>query len=396
MKILVTGAGGFVGKNLCAALRTLKDCSAPHPDVEEVFLFEKDDPAEKLADYCAQCDFVFHLAGVNRSGKREDFYSANGDFTAGLLAVLREKGNCCPVMISSSVQATLAGRYDGDYGKSKLEGEKAAFDHAQKTGAKVLVYRFPNLFGKWGRPSYNSVVATFCSNISRGLAVVVDNPAAEIELAYIDDVVAELISALSGKETRCDFDENGVKTFNTAGKYCTVAVTEKVTVGKLKSLIEEFASFDKTITVPAMPSGSFVKKLYSTYLSYIPAEKAAVELNMHSDARGSFTELLKIADGGQFSVNVALPGVTKGQHWHNSKWEIFVVVSGEGVIRQRCVLTDEVYEIKVSGERPVAVRMLPGYTHSIENTGATAPLVTLMWANEQFDARCPDTFYEKV
>ena len=261
MKILVTGAGGFVGKNLCAALRTLKDCSAPHPDVEEVFLFEKDDPSEKLADYCAQCDFVFHLAGVNRSGKREDFYSTNGDFTAGLLAVLREKGNCCPVMISSSVQATLAGRYDGDYGKSKLEGEKAAFDHAQKTGAKVLVYRFPNLFGKWGRPSYNSVVATFCSNISRGLAVVVDNPAAEIELAYIDDVVAELISALSGKETRCDFDENGVKTFNTAGKYCTVAVTEKVTVGKLKILIEEFASFDKTITVPAMPSGSFVKKL---------------------------------------------------------------------------------------------------------------------------------------
>ena len=399
MNVLVTGAGGFLGKNLCRALENIQkgsDRAYKGPRIDLIYRYEKDDDPNILDNYCRDCGFVFHLAGVNRSADKRDFYDGNAAFTRTLLQKLRENGNACPVMAASSVQATLAGRYDGDYGRSKLEGEKALFEHNGATGAKTLVYRFPNLFGKWGRPSYNSVVATFCHNAARGLPLTVTDSDAEIELAYIDDVIDELKRALSGGETRCDFDSDGKRKFSAQGRYCTVPVTEKTTVGEIARLIESFAAFSETLTVPAMPEGSLVKKLYSTFLSYLPPEKAAVRLNAHRDERGSFTEILKMASGGQMSVNVSLPGVTKGQHWHNSKWEIFVTVSGEGLIRQRCVGCGEIYETRVSGENPVAVRMLPGYTHSIVNLSDDKPLVTLMWANERFDADAPDTYYEKV
>ena len=387
MKILITGAGGFVGKNLAAALKNIQkgyDRTRGTLAVDELFLYDKGNTHEELADYCAKADFVFHLAGVNRPADPAEFMTGNRDLTAALLQALEQAGNTCPVMLSSSVQATLKGRFAGsEYGKSKLAAEALVLAHAAQTGAKALIYRLPNLFGKWCRPNYNSVVATFCHNIARGLPITVSDPAIELELAYIDDLVEELIAALSAKEHR-------------AGDYCAVPVTHRVTLGRLTELLYTFAAQPHTLQMPEMPCGSFEKKLYSTYLSYLPAERVAYPLTVNEDARGSFTEVLKTANCGQFSVNVSRPGITKGQHWHHSKWELFVVVSGQALIRQRRVGGDEVIEHRVSGSAPTAVQMLPGYTHSIVNLSDTEDLVTLMWANEGFDKSRPDTFFEEV
>ena len=399
MKILVTGARGFVGRNLVSQLHNIRDGKARNYGIagEELTIYEYDmdsDPAE-LDVYCKQADFVFNLAGVNRPEKSEDFMRGNFGFASELLDCLKRHGNPAPVMLSSSIQATLAGRFgNSEYGRSKLAGEELFFAYGRETGAPVYVYRFPNLMGH-SRPNYNSAVSTFCWAVANDQPYTVNDRSTALELLYIDDLVEGMFDLLEGKAQHCAFD--GVETVLQAdGRYCCVPVTHKVTLGEIVDLLTQFKAQPETLLMPEMPDGSFAKKLYSLYLTYLPAEHFKYPLKMNADERGSFTELLKTAGCGQVSVNITRPGVTKGQHWHNSKWEIFVVVSGEGVIRQRCVLTDEVYEIKVSGERPVAVRMLPGYTHSIENTGATAPLVTLMWANEQFDARCPDTFYEKV
>lgn len=398
MKILVTGARGFVGKNLCYALKNVKngfDKTVPGLVVDDVYEYDKEDGADKLEYYCENADFVFHLAGVNRSGNAGDFMAGNVGFTETLLSVLKEKGNACPVMLSSSVQATLIGRYDGEYGRSKKESERIVFEYGKETGAKTLVYRFPNLFGKWGAPNYNSVVATFCYNASRGLPVTVNDPSAVLEMLYIDDLVAEMTAALQGKEHRCEYD--GVRPVPCEnGRYCVAKVTYNVTVGRIRDLIESFVSWRETLLIPEMPDGSFEKKLYSTYLSYLPAENVCVPLKTHEDARGSFTEIIKTLNCGQFSVNVSRPGITKGQHWHNSKWEIFVVVSGTGLIRQRRMGDGNVIETPVSGKVLQAVRLLPGYTHSIVNLSSEQDLVTFMWANERFDPGAPDTFSEPV
>ncbi len=398
MKILVTGANGFVGKNLCEALKNIrdgKDKTRPALCVEEIFAFDIDTPAECLDEYCKQCDFVFHLAGVNRPQNPEEFMKGNFGFTSTLLDTLKKYGNTCPVMISSSIQATCIGRYDSDYGRSKKAGEELMFAYGEETGAKVLVYRFPNLFGKWCRPNYNSAVATFCHNIANDLPIQVSDRSVQLELLYIDDLLEEMLCALIGEGHRCSFD--GIQTvLSEEGKYFAAPVTHKVTLGEIVDLLYSFAKQPETLIMPSIPSGSFAKKLYSTYLSYLPKEKVAFDLKTNVDARGSFTELLKTADCGQFSVNISKPGITKGQHWHHSKWEFFIVVSGKGLIQMRKIGSDEVLNFEVSGEKIQAIHMLPGYTHNIINLSDSENLVTVMWANESFDPQKPDTFFEVV
>ena len=405
MKILVTGAAGFVGKNLVAALRNLqekKDRTRPDLMIDEIFEYDIATDPSLLDGFCQEADFVFHLAGVNRPKEQSEFMEGNYGFASVLLDTLKKYGNTCPVMLSSSIQATLLGRYAGsDYGKSKLAGEELFFDYAKETGAKVLIYRFPNLFGKWCRPNYNSAVATFCHNYANDLPIQVNDPAVELELLYIDDLVAEMLDALEGKEHHCEFD--GVSAVaKDDGRYCFVPVTHKATLGEIVQLLDSFRSQPKTLMMPEIPDGSFAKKLYSTYLSYLPQEKAIFPLKMNCDDRGSFTELLKTQSCGQFSVNISRPGITKGQHWHHSKWEFFIVVSGHGLIQERRVGLDEngnpypVRNYEVSGEKIEAVHMLPGYTYNIVNLSETENLVTVMWANENFDPEHPDTFFEPV
>ena len=399
MNVLITGAAGFVGKNLSAALQCIRngtDRSHPGLSIGELYLYDRNSPDSLLEEGCRKADFVFNLAGVNRPKEQAEFMQGNFGFASTLLDTLKRFGNTCPVMLASSIQATLAGRYaQGEYGKSKKAGEELFFSYARETGARVLVYRFPNLFGKWCRPNYNSAVATFCHNIARDLPITVNDPGTELELVYIDDLVEEMLLALEGKEHRCTFDAlDAVLTED--GPYCAVPVTHKATLGRIVALLETFHRQPQTLMMPEIPAGSFEKKLYSTYLSYLPREKAAFPLNMHGDHRGSFTELLRTENCGQFSVNISRPGVTKGQHWHHSKWEFFIVVSGHGLIQQRKIGTDEVLDFEVSGEQIQAVHMLPGYTHNIINLSDTRDLVTVMWANECFDPEKPDTFFEVV
>ena len=398
MKILITGAHGFVGKNLCAQLNNIKDGKARNypVTVSQVMEYDLDTDPALLDDFCAQADFVFNLAGVNRPKDQSEFMQGNFGFASTLLDTLKKHGNTCPVMLSSSIQATLIGRYStSDYGKSKLAGEELFFDYAQETGAKVLVYRFPNLFGKWCRPNYNSVVATFCHNIAHDLPIQVNDPSVQLEMLYIDDLVEEMIAALSGKEHHCEFD--GVETvLKEEGRYCAVPVTHHVTLGEIVDLLHQFTEQPQNLIIPEIPANSFAKKLYSTYLSYLPKEKVSFPLKMNVDDRGSFTEMLRSEKCGQVSINISKPGVTKGQHWHNTKWEFFIVVSGHGLIQQRKLGTDEVIEFEVSGEKIEAVHMLPGYTHNIINLSETENLVTVMWANEIFDPTHPDTFFEPV
>lgn len=398
MKILVTGAKGFVGKNLVCALNNLKDGkdrTRPELKIDAVYEYDIENTAAELDEYCAQADFVFNLAGVNRPKDSEEFKKGNFGFASLLLDTLKKHGNKCPVMLSSSIQATLIGRYDGEYGRSKKAGEDLFFDYAKETGAKVLVYRFPNLFGKWCKPNYNSAVATFCYNTAHDLPITINDRATELELLYIDDLIFEMCDALEGKEHRAEFD--GVKTvLSENGKYCAAPITHRVTLGEIADLLETFGAQSKTLVVPEMPENSFAKKLYSTYLSYLPKEKIAFPLKMNADARGSFTELLKTEKCGQISVNISKPGITKGEHWHNTKWEFFIVVSGRALIEERKIGTDEVLKFEVSGEKIEAVHMLPGYTHNIINLSDTEDLVTVMWANEAFNPARPDTYFEKV
>ena len=399
MNILITGAAGFVGKNLTAALECIrdgKDRTLPGLTIGELYLYDLDSPNSLLEEACQKADFVFNLAGVNRPQTQEEFMQGNFGFASTLLNTLKKYGNTCPVMLSSSIQATLVGRYaNGEYGRSKKAGEDLFFAYGEETGAKVLVYRFPNLFGKWCRPNYNSAVATFCHNYAHDLPITVNDPAVQLELLYIDDLVDEMIAALEGREHRCEFD--GVDTVLTEnGRFCAAPVTHKVTLGEIVEMLDGFKAQPQTLLMPEIPAGSFAKKLYSTYLSYLPKEKAAFPMKMNCDARGSFTELLRTEKCGQFSVNVSLPGITKGQHWHHTKWEFFIVVSGHGLIQQRKVGSDEVLNFEVSGDQIEAVHMLPGYTHNIINLSETENLVTLMWANECFDSNKPDTFFEKV
>ena len=398
MKILVTGAAGFVGKNLCAALKNIKegkDRTHPSLAIEEIYEYDIDSPAALLEEACEKADFVFNLAGVNRPQNPEEFMQGNFGFASTLLRTLEKYNNKCPVMVSSSIQATCIGRYDSDYGRSKKAGEKLVFAYGEETGAKVLVYRFPNLFGKWCRPNYNSAVATFCNNIANDLPITVNDPSVTLELLYIDDLVDEMMAALEEREHRCEFD--GINTvLCDDGRYCAAPITHKVTLGEIVSLLESFRDQPATLTMPEIPYNSFAKKLYSTYLSYLPKEKVSFPLKMNVDARGSFTELLRTEKCGQFSVNISKPGITKGQHWHNTKWEFFIVVSGHGLIQERKIGSDEVLNFEVSGEKIEAIHMLPGYTHNIINLSDTEDLVTVMWANECFDPNKPDTFFEPV
>ena len=398
MNILITGAAGFVGKNLTAALQSFKDGKdRTHPGLEigELYLYDIDSPAELLEEACRKADFVFNLAGVNRPQNQEEFMQGNFSFASTLLDTLKKYRNTCPVMISSSIQATCIGRYDSEYGRSKKAGEELVFAYGEETGAKVLVYRFPNLFGKWCRPNYNSAVATFCNNTANDLPITVNDPAVQLELLYIDDLVDEMVAALEGKEHHCEFD--GIDTVLTPeGRYCAASITHKVTLGEIVALLESFKNQPQTLMMPEIPHNSFAKKLYSTYLSYLPKEKVAFPLKMNVDARGSFTELLRTKKCGQFSVNISKPGITKGQHWHHTKWEFFVVVSGKGLIQMRKIGSDEVLNFEVSGDKIEAVHMLPGYTHNIINLSETQDLVTVMWANELFDPNKPDTFFEVV
>ena len=399
MNILVTGAKGFVGKNLCAQLRTIaegKNKSYGEINIGDIYEYDIDSTAEQLDEYCQKADFVFNLAGVNRPQNSEEFMQGNFGFASTLLDTLRKHNNRCPVMLSSSIQATLVGRYaEGDYGKSKKAGEELFFAYGAETGARVLVYRFPNLFGKWCRPNYNSAVATFCNNIANDLPIMVNDRSTCLELLYIDDLVDEMIAALKGEEHHCEFE--GVDTIlNPEGRYCAAPITHKVTLGEIVDLLEMFRKQPETLQVPEIPYNSFAKKLYSTYLSYLPKEKVAFALKMNVDARGSFTELLRSEKCGQVSINISKPGITKGEHWHNTKWEFFIVVSGHGLIQERKIGTDEVIEFEVSGEKIEAIHMLPGYTHNIINLSEKEDLVTVMWANESFDPAHPDTFFEKV
>lgn len=399
MKILVTGAKGFVGRNLVAQLKNIMDGKARcYGDlaVSGIYEYDVDSTQEQLDEWCSDCDFVFNLAGVNRPQNQEEFMQGNCGFAGMLLDMLKKHGNKCPVMISSSIQATLAGRFGtSEYGQSKKAGEELVFDYGRQTGVKVLVYRFPNLFGKWCRPNYNSAIATFCNNIANDLPIQVNDRNVEMELLYIDDLVDEMINALKGNEHRCEFE--GVETVPVeGGRYCYCPVTHKAMLGEIVDMLYSFAAQPKTLEMPEIPSGSLAKKLYSTYLSYLPKEKVAFELKMNKDERGSFTELLHTFNSGQVSVNISKPGITKGQHWHNSKWEFFIVVAGHGLIQQRRIDSDEVVEFEVSGERIEAVHMLPGYTHNIINLSKTENLVTVMWANETFDPDRPDTYFEVV
>lgn len=399
MKILVTGAKGFVGQNLVANLKNIqqgKNRTRPALQIDEIYEYDITSTQQELDTYCAQADFVFNLAGVNRPKDQSEFMQGNFGFASTLLDTLKKHGNTCPVMLASSIQATLIGRYgESDYGKSKLAGEELFFAYAGETGAQVLVYRFPNLFGKWCRPNYNSVIATFCNNIANDLPIQVNNPNVELELLYIDDLVEEMLDALEGKAHRCNYD--GLAAQAAAdGRYCYAPTTHKVTLGEIVELLDLFKAQPQSLVMPEIPYNSFAKKLYSTYLSYLPTEKTIFDLKMNKDERGSFTELLKTLSCGQFSVNISKPGITKGEHWHNSKWEFFIVVAGHGLIQERRIGSDEIREYEVSGDKIQAVQMLPGYTHNIINLSQTENLVTVMWANEQFDPQHPDTFGEKV
>lgn len=398
MNILITGANGFVGKNLAAALANIKegkDKTRPEICVDELYLYDIDSSRDLLETACKNADFVFNLAGVNRPQTQEEFMQGNFGFASELLEALKRYENTCPVMLSSSLQATLIGRYDSEYGRSKKAGEDLFFEYAKETGAKVLVYRFPNLFGKWCKPNYNSVVATFCHNIANDIPITVDSKDTQLELLYIDDLINEMLDALVGREHHCCFD--GIETvFSRAGEFCAVPNSHKVTLGEIVDLLHAFKEYPQTLIMPELAQDSFAKKLYSTYLSYLPRNKCSFPLKMNIDERGSFTELLKTKKHGQISVNISKPGITKGQHWHHSKWEMFIVVSGEALIQQRKVGTDDVLQFRVSGENIEAVYMLPGYTHNITNLSETKDLITVMWANEEFDAKHPDTFFEVV
>lgn len=399
MKILVTGAKGFVGKNLCAQLKNIRDGKARcygNVTVSEVYEYDLDSTPEELDAWCAAADFVFNLAGVNRPQNQEEFMAGNFGFASSLLDTLKKNKNSCPVMLSSSQQASLTGRFgNSEYGRSKKAGEDLFLQYGEETGSRVLVYRFPNLFGKWCRPNYNSAVATFCNAFANDLPYTVNDPSVELELLYIDDLVDEMIACLRGEEHRCEFEGLEVAP-SASGRYCYVPVTHKATLGEIVDLLKSFAAQPQTLIVPEIPAGSFAKKLYSTYLSYLPESKVAFPLKTNADERGTFTELVKTLGNGQFSVNISKPGVTKGQHWHNTKWEFFIVVSGRALIQERKIGTDEVLNFEVSGEEIKAVHMLPGYTHNIVNLSDTEPLITLMWANELFDPNRPDTYFEPV
>lgn len=420
MKILVTGAKGFVGKNLCAQLNNIKDGKAKCygiapagqgsegvPSIDEVFEYDLDSTPEQLDRWCAEADFVFNLAGVNRPKDNDEFMKGNFGFASTLLDTLKKHGNTCPVMLSSSAQASLTGRFgNSEYGRSKKAGEDLFLEYGRETGAKVLVYRFPNLYGKWCRPNYNSAVATFCNNIANDLPIQVNDPSVELELLYIDDLVDEMILALKGQEHRCEFEgltvlpkpgkKDAEGNVSGAGRYCYCPVTHKATLGKIVDLLHQFHDMPETLLIPEIPSDSFAKRLYSTYLSYLPKDKAIFDLRMNRDERGSFTELVHTLNCGQVSINISKPGVTKGQHWHNSKWEQFIVVSGHGLIQQRKEGSDEVIEFEVSGDKIQSVIMLPGYTHNIVNLSDTEDLVTVMYCNEIFNPERPDTYLDPV
>lgn len=399
MKILVTGAKGFVGKNLCAQLRNIKDGKARcygNLTVSEVYEYDIDSTVEDLENYCRDCNFVFNLAGVNRPQIPEEFMQGNFGFASQLLETLKKYGNNCPVMLSSSAQASLTGRFgNSEYGRSKKAGEDLFLDYGKDAGAKVLIYRFPNLYGKWCRPNYNSAVATFCNNIANNLPIQVNDPSVELELLYIDDLVEEMVAALQGKEHHCEFE--GLDVIPQAdGRYCYCPVTHKATLGQIVDLLHQFEEMPRTLMIPEIPADSFAKRLYSTYLSYLPQEKAVFDLKMNKDDRGSFTELVHTLKCGQVSINISKPGVTKGQHWHNTKWEQFIVVSGHGLIQMRKEGTGEIREYEVSGENIQSVIMLPGYTHNIINLSDTEDLVTMMYCNEIFNPERPDTFFDPV
>lgn len=399
MNILVTGAKGFAGRNLVENLKNIRDGknkTRPNITIEEIFEYDIDSTPEQLDEYCSKADFVFNLAGVNRPTDPADFKKGNRDFAETLLETLKKHNSKAPVMVSSSIQATLAGRFGtSEYGLSKKAGEELFFAYGEETGNRVMVYRFPNLVGKWVRPNYNSAVGTFCNNIANDLPITVNDPSVELEMLFIDDLVEEMFDAIEGKEHHCEFDGvNAIMQEN--GRYCYAPVTHKATLGRIVELLNIFHDQPQTLVMPEIPDGSFEKKLYSMYLSYLPKEKTIFDLKMNCDDRGSFTELLKTGNCGQFSVNISKPGITKGQHWHNSKWEFFIVVAGHGLIQERKIGTDEVIEFEVSGDKIQAVHMLPGYTHNIINLSETENLVTVMWANEQFDPNHPDTFFEKV
>ena len=420
MKILITGAKGFVGRNLCANLRNIqegKDRRFPDLNIEEIYEYDIDTDPSLLDGFCANADFVFNLAGVNRPQNQEEFMQGNFGFASTLLDTLKKHGNKCPVMLSSSQQASLTGRFgNSEYGRSKKAGEDLFLDYSNEVGAKVFVYRFPNLFGKWCRPNYNSAVATFCNAFANDLPYTVNDPSVELELLYIDDLVDEMIACLKGEEHRCEF--NGLEVIPTGsceaaksvksvesvcekssvpeGRYCYVPMTHKITLGEIVDLLKQFAAQPQTLMIPEIPANSFAKKLYSTYLSYLPKEKVAFPLKMNVDDRGSFTELVHTLNCGQVSINISKPGITKGQHWHNTKWEFFIVVSGHGLIQERKLGTDEVIEFEVTGDNIQCIHMLPGYTHNIINLSETENLVTVMYCNEIFDPNKPDTYFEKV
>lgn len=411
MNILVTGAAGFVGRNLVENLKNIRDGknrTRPNIVIDEIYEYDLSSMPEELDEYCSRADFVFNLAGVNRPKDSEEFRKGNFSFASQLLDTLKKHDNKAPVMLSSSIQATLAGRFGtSEYGLSKKDGEDLFFKYGEETGAKVLVYRFPNLVGKWVLPNYNSAVGTFCNNIANDLPITVNDPTVELEMLFIDDLIEEMYDAMEGKEHHCDYPKTGevidgveydglTPQWHKGGKYCGAKVTHKATLGAIVELLHTFHDQSQNLIMPAIPKGSFEKKLYSMYLSYLPKEKVAFDLKMNCDNRGSFTELLKTADCGQFSVNISRPGITKGQHWHNTKWEFFIVVAGHGLIQERKIGTDEVIEFEVSGDKIQAVHMLPGYTHNIINLSETENLVTVMWANEVFDPEHPDTFYELV
>ena len=411
MNILVTGAKGFVGRNLVENLKNIRDGknrTRPNIHIENIYEYDIDSTSEQLDAYCADCDFVFNLAGVNRPKDPKEFREGNFGFASMLLDTLKKHHNKAPVMLSSSLQATLAGRFGtSEYGLSKKAGEDLFFDYAKETGAKVYVYRFPNLVGKWVRPNYNSAVGTFCNNIANDLPITVNDPSVELEMLFIDDLIDEMYDALEDHPHRAEYPKNGEvidgKTYDgltpyptETGRYCYAPVTHKATLGRIVELLHTFHDQPQTLIMPAIPNGSFEKKLYSMYLSYLPKEKVAFDLKMNCDDRGSFTELLKTVDHGQFSVNISKPGITKGQHWHNSKWEFFIIVAGHGLIQERKIGTDEVIEFEVNGDQIQAVHMLPGYTHNIINLSENENLVTVMWANEIFDPQKPDTFGELI
>ena len=411
MNILVTGAAGFVGRNLVENLKNIRDGknrTRPALSIQNIYEYDCENTQEELERFCAECDFVFNLAGVNRPKDPAEFRKGNFGFAGTLLETLKKHGNKCPVMLSSSLQATLAGRFGtSEYGLSKRDGEELFFSYAEETGATVYVYRFPNLVGKWVRPNYNSAVGTFCNNIANDLPITVNDPCVELEMLFIDDLIDEMYDAMEGHPHRAEYPKTGevidgveydglTPRPDEEGRYCFAPVTHKATLGYIVECLNAFHDQPKNLVMPRIAPGSFEKKLYSMYLSYLPKEKVAFDLKMNCDARGSFTELLKTADHGQFSVNISKPGITKGQHWHNTKWEFFIVVAGHGLIQERKIGTDEVIEFEVSGDRIRAIHMLPGYTHNIINLSETENLVTVMWANEMFDPSHPDTFGEPV